>query len=119
MSRSWRGNSKLSGRRQRTRSVVPARNQPDIGVTLERIEMVPPPCHKVTTSDRNPVRSGFLFDFSDDLPTRGEGGGGVRILRHGGIDARGHVLDGLEHVEFEIEAFDLLDQRARPKPSRR
>jgi hypothetical protein len=91
-------------------------NQPDIGVALERVEMIRPALPQGHHIRPQPgAILGFLFDLGDDLPARGKGGGGVRILRDGGIDACSDVRDGLKHIEFEIETFDLLSQSAGAK----
>ena len=91
-------------------------DDPHIGVALEAIEMISPALPK---GDHVRAQAGaierFLLDFGDDLAPSRKGGGRVRVFRHGGVDARRHVFDGLEHIEFEIEAFHFLRGRARVK----
>ena len=88
--------------------------QTNVRVALEAIEVI-----RAALPERDDVRAQtrailrFLLHFRDDFAPRQERSGGVRFLRHGGVDARCHVFDGLEHVEFEIEALHFLRRCAR------
>jgi hypothetical protein len=52
----------------------------------------------------------LLLDLGHDRPTRLDGFLGVGRCRHRGIHAGGDILDGLQDVQFEIHALDLLGQ---------
>lgn len=88
--------------------------QADIGVTFESVEMV-----LSTLIQRHHVAAqaclveGFFFDFRDDLPAGSEGVLGTHAGRHGGVHPGRHVGDGLENIEFQVHAFQLLGGGSR------
>ena len=58
---------------------------------------------------------GFLLDLSDDFASRLKGFSGLGVRGNRGIDASGHILDGLQHIQFKVDAFALLSQGGRVK----
>ena len=85
-----------------------------VRVFLEAIEMI-----GATLPERDDVRAqvglveGRLLNLGHHLAARGKGGSGRGVLRNRGVHLRGHVLDGLQHVQFEIETLHLVRQRLR------
>ena len=92
------------------------KDEPHIGVTLEAVKMIRPALPKrddIGAQARAVL--GLLLDSGDDLAARGKGVCWGGVIGHRGVDAGGDVLDGLQDVEFKIQAFDLLGRRGRVK----
>ena len=82
-----------------------------VRVFLEAIEMIRP-----ALPERHDVRAqaglveGCLFYLGHDLAARDKGGVRRGVRRNRGVYLRRHVLDRLQHVEFEIETLHLIRQ---------
>ncbi len=72
-----------------------------------------PQRHHVGAQARFVLR--FLFDLGDNGAARGKGGRRPGLIGDRLVDPRGHVLDGLEHVEFHVQALHFLCLRAGVK----
>ena len=107
------GTRSCPGRRQRRRFAVRARTR------------AARPCSACNDRDgkRRPSRasrhrsasrswsSDSFSNLGNDLAPRFKGAGGLRLFRNRGIDPRGHVLDRLQHIQFQVQALSLLRER--------
>ena len=59
---------------------------------------------------------GLLLDGGNDPASGGKGFPGGCAFGHRVIDARCDVLDGLEHIQFEVEAPGFVGRRAGEEP---
>ena len=84
-------------------------NEADVGIAFVAVKMIRAPLpqgHHVGAQARGVLR--FLFDLRDDAAARGEGPGRLGVGGDCGVDPRGDVLDGLEHIEFHVQALEFL-----------
>ena len=91
-------------------------NDAHVGVAFVAVKMIGAPLpqrHHVGAQARLVQR--FLFDLRDDGAARGKGGRRPGLAGDRRVDPRGHVLNGLEHVEFQVQALHFLRLRAGVK----
>ena len=94
--------------------VLRGEDEADVGVFLVAIEVI---LAALVERDHVAAQAGlverFLLDGGHDGPAGGERLGRLHVRLDGRVDARRHVLDRLQDVQFQVGAFQLLRRGRR------